>query len=372
MQYKTMILGGLAALAVSGAVLQGEVASSAPNQPGFIYAMTNLASGNSIAIFRQAETGMLSPAGVVATGGLGFETGQPDPLASQGSLIADGRQLFAVNAGSDDFSVLQAEGAELRVVAKVSSGGVRPTSLTVRRGLLYVQNAGSGTIAGFRVEPDGRARSLPDSRRELSGGPASDPAQASFTPDGRFLLVTGKATNLIDLFRVERSGRTRGPEATPSNGTTPFGYGFDEHGNVIVSEAFGGVPNAGAMSSYALRDGGLEVISGSVPNNQTASCWVVITSDGAYAYTTNTGSASISSYRIGSDGSLELLEPVAGQTTPGGAPIDMTLDRSGSFLYVLVGGTGTISAFRINDDGSLTHLQDQGGLPPGAQGITAR
>jgi 6-phosphogluconolactonase (cycloisomerase 2 family) len=366
-----MTFSALIAVAV-GAAFHARTASSAPAEPGFVYAMTNLASGNSIAVYKRSEDGSLTPGGVFPTGGLGFETGMPDPLASQGSLITNGRFLFAVNAGSDDISVLRAEGGELSVVSRVPAGGGRPTGLTVRRGLLYVQNAGSGTIVGFRLSEDGSLKQLPQSRRELTGGPTADPAQISFTPDGRQLLVTGKATNLIDVFKVQPEGRAQGPIPMASNGETPFGFDFDDRGNVIVSEAFGGAPNAGAMSSYRIREGTLELISGSVPDNQTAACWVVTTNDGAYSYTTNTGSGSISSYRVQSDGSLELLQSVAALTTPGGAPIDMALDRSGRFLYALSGVTGTISAFRVNQDGSLGPIQDVGGLPPFAQGIAAR
>ena len=37
--------------------------------------------------------------------------------------------------------------------------------------------------------------------------------------------------------------------------------------------------------------GALHLVSPSVPTGQTAACWIVVTKDGKYAYTTNTGSA---------------------------------------------------------------------------------
>jgi hypothetical protein len=66
-----------------------------------------------------------------------------------------------------------------------------------------------------------------------------------------------------------------------------------------------------AMSSYTVFGGLLNVVSGSVPDFQTAACWVVITNDGQFAYTTNTASGTVSSYNIGSDGTLTLLNSVA-------------------------------------------------------------
>jgi 6-phosphogluconolactonase len=361
----------LITIAVAGS--QALIANSTSNQePGFVYVMTNLPGGNSIVVFRQAESGSLTAGGTFGTGGLGNGI-MPDPLASQGGLILLGNFLFAVNAGSNDISVLRIKGSELVLVSTVASGGIRPTSLAVRRDLLYVVNAGSGTIVAFRVGAEGELTKIPDSTRILTGGASADPSQISFSPDGRLLIVPEKVPNLIDLFTVNDAGLTEGPFPNTSNGETPFGFDFDRAGHLIVSEAFGGVPNAGALSSYAVSpDGSLSVISGSVPDEQTAPCWVVTTKDGAFAYTTNTGSGSISSYRVHSDGALELIDSIAASTTPGGSPIDMALDRSGRFLYAQVNVTGTISGFRVKDDGSLTPISDTSGIPPFAQGIAAR
>ena len=351
---------------------------------GAVYAMTNQPDGNAIAAFSRASDGTLTLVGTFPTGGLGTG-GPPDPLRSQGSLILAGHEpgarvaaranqlLFAVNAGSNEISVLAVERGGLGLADKVPSGGVRPTSLTLHQKLLYVLNAGSGTITGFTVSPRGQLTPLPGSTRPITGGAAADPAQVEFSPDGRLLVVTGKMTNVIDTYTVGRDGLASGPHPNPSHGLTPFGFAFDNHGNLIVSEAFGGAPNQGAMSSYAVsRAGLLTVVSGSVRDFQTAACWVVITDDGHYAYTTNTGSSSVSSYRVGADGALTLLETVAATTDPGSAPIDMALSSGSRYLYVLNDVTGTIDVFGVRPDGGLTPLPGVGGLPPNAQGIAAR
>lgn len=116
-------------------------------------------------------------------------------------------------------------------------------------------------------------------------------------------------------------------------------------------------PGAGAMSSYDVSgSGALQVLSGSVPDHGSAPCWVVITKSGRYAYTTNTGSGTISSYRIAADGTLTLLEAVAGVTGAGTAPIDMALSRDGGYLYTLSETTGEVYTFRIRSDGGLEPL----------------
>jgi 6-phosphogluconolactonase (cycloisomerase 2 family) len=80
-------------------------------------------------------------------------------------------------------------------------------------------------------------------------------------------------------------------------------------------------------------------------------------------------SGTISRYRIARDGTLTLVEAVAGNT--GGAPIDMALSREGQFLYTVVDVTGAVSAFRVEDDGDLIPVRGARGLPPFAQGIAA-
>jgi 6-phosphogluconolactonase (cycloisomerase 2 family) len=152
---------------------------------------------------------------------------------------------------------------------------------------------------------------------------------------------------------------------------TPFGFAFDKRDHLIVSEAFGGAPGASAMSSYTVDDDAFEVISPSVGTTQTAACWVVISKNGQYAYDTNTGSGSISSFRIGRDGSLTLLDPQAGLTGDGSSPIDMALSRNGRYLFAIGANSSMVSAFEVNADGSLDHLGDVS-VPAGSVGLAAR
>jgi 6-phosphogluconolactonase len=141
----------------------------------------------------------------------------------------------------------------------------------------------------------------------------TDPAQVSFTPDGGTLIVTEKATNQIDTYVVSKLALTSGPQVQDSPGATPFGFAFGRRNQVFVSEAFAGAPDASALSAFTVgKLGALQVISPSVGTGQTAACWVVVSNDGRFAFVTNTGSSTISSYSIAFDGTLQLLESVAG------------------------------------------------------------
>lgn len=347
-------------------------ADDGDGSPGAVYTMTNSASGNEVVLFRRSANGSLSMQDSYPTDGLGSGAG----LGSQGSiaLSPNGRRLFVVNAGSNDISVFAVNGRRLNLINVVGSGGERPISLTVHDRWLYVLNAGgSGNISGFRIRENGSLVPLDGSTQPLSNGGTGDspmPAQISFDPKGEILVVTEKATNLIDVYRVRR-GIAGPPRTNDSAGITPFGFAFDPSGHLIVSEAFGGEPGASAVSSYKLDDREVNVISPSVGTSQTAACWVVISKDGKFAYDTNTGSSSISSFAIGKDGSLTLLDPQAGLTGEGSSPIDMALSNNGRFLYALSGGTSTVSIFRIQSDGSLDH-RGEVSVPEGSVGLAAR
>ena len=347
---------------------------------GAVYVLTNQVN-NEVSVFQRSHDGTLTFAASFPTGGAGDPVPIPpdpptDPLASQGALIiGSGNQfLFAVNAGSNQISVLKIRKDELVLADIVDSGGIRPISLTFHEGLLYVLNeGGTPNITGFTVADDGTLTPLPGSARPLIGGTGADPAQINFSPDGSLLVVTEKAGNRIDTYMIDDDGLPSAPLDNPSNGITPFGFAFNNSGTLIVSEAFGGVPNASAVSSYSAPDSGiLSVISGSVPNFQTASCWVVTTNSGRLAFVSNTGSGNVSSYGVGDEGTLTLLSSVAGDTGMDSAPIDMALSNNSHFLYVQAAGSQSVASFRVNKDGTLTMIDSDGGLPLGAQGIAAK
>jgi 6-phosphogluconolactonase len=348
---------------------------------GAVYVLTNQTT-NSVAVFRHNARGMLTAAGEFPTGGAGDPTPQPpdpatDPLASQGALIMSrgNHYLYAVNAGSNQISVLRIRKNSLDIVDVVDSGGVRPISLAVHDDLLYVLNeGGTPNITGFTIEDDGTLTPLAGSTRPLIGGVAADPAQIGFSHDGGLLVVTEKAGNRLNTYTINDDGLPSPPIDNPSNGMTPFGFAFNNADTLVVSEAFGGIPNASAASSYdAGEDGTLSVISGSVPNSQTAACWVVIRKNGKFAFVSNTGSGTISSYRVNAeDGSLTLLNATAADTGTGSGPIDMALSVNSRILFVHLGGTQSVASFRVWRNGNLTLIDTAGGLPLGAQGIAAK
>lgn len=345
---------------------------------GTLYTMDNAAAGNSVLAFQRDENGGLGGAGSFATGGAG--TGSADGLPSQGSVLLshDGRWLFVCSAGSSEISVLSVSGQGLTVTDKVSSGGRMPLSLALCHNLLYVLNAGGeagdkDNITAF-IFAAGQLVPLPGSTRALSAD-NTGPAQVSFTHEGNALVVTERTTSLIDVFAVGDDGLAVDPKIFHSVGTTPFGFDTGRPNRIFVSEAAGGVAQASSVSAYALSEqGDLAVISGAVPTEQTAACWLIASRDGRFVYTANAGSGSISGYRVDHNGGVHLLNPDGrtGITGDGSHPTDMAQSRDGRFLYSLNNGNGTISAFRAARDGSLQSLMVLSGLPTSSAGLAGR
>jgi 6-phosphogluconolactonase len=347
---------------------------------GAVYVLTNQVE-NAVAVFRRTVDGHLTAAGQFPTGGAGDPIAIPpdpptDPLASEGALVfGPGNQLlFAVNAGSNQISVLRVHRTGLDLVDVVDSGGVRPISVTVHENFLYVLNeGGTPNITGFTIGDDGTLTPLAGSTQPLIGGTGADPAQVNFNSDGTLLVVTEKLGNRLDTYVVDANGLASAPIDNASSGMTPFGFSFNNDDFLIVSEAFGGAPNQSAASSYSSDQAGiLSVISGSVPNSQTASCWVVIPNNGNRAIVSNTGSGTISSYNIGNDGMLTLANAVAADTGANSAPRDMALSVNGRLLFVQTEGGQSVVVFHIENNGTLTPVDTIGGLSFGAQGIAAK
>lgn len=416
---------------------------------GAAYAMTNQQGNNAIVVYKRAQDGALVLTGVVPTGGggSGVQLDPVDSLGSQGSLVLDRkhRYLFAVNTetvssdndchqGSISVFRIAADGALTAVGAPVPSGGLYPDSMAVRGHTLFVLNSGGPdacapapgfepypNVTGFRIGAGGALTRIAGATKLVNPGvgPAPDtcapagfaggspqfdcglnppafprsPGQVAFTPDGESLVVSVKGTNSIHVLPFEHGELgdavvTRAPGASLP---TYFGFGFDRHGNLIVSEPFGSATSipaggASALSSFRIaHDGHLIPQSTSVANGETATCWVAIDPrTGKYAYTANNGTNSISVYSIAGDGALTHLagatEALPGEGDELAHPNELAtaLDRDEdghpvSYLYSMNSGTGMIGMFRIQADGALDPLGEIGGLPAdaGAQGLVA-
>ena len=205
----------LLALALVGPAVGSASAHGRSNVVGHVYVNDNTAGSNTIGAFDRHADGSLTPedGSPFPAGGAGTGAG----LASQGALqiSSDGRFLVAVDAGSNQISVLRIKhDGSLRLVRHgvVSSGGVLPVSVAIHDELVYVANAGSGAsnYTGFRLSDHGRLEPLAGSTVALPD--SAQPGDVLFNGNGRKLVGTRVGSSQIDSFTVGRDGRlTRGP-----------------------------------------------------------------------------------------------------------------------------------------------------------------
>lgn len=358
-------------------VLTFGVGGAQAHGQGAAYTMTNSDDGNQIVVFSRGGDGVLTMVDTVSTGGKG-SGGGTDPLGSQGSLVlvdddghhgwirhgwghGDNELLLAVNAGSNDVSVFRVKRKSIKLQDRAGSGGTFPVSVTVFDNIVYVLNNGApANITGFRLDRHDRLHAIPNSTRMLGEG---DYGQVAFGPRGRVLFIADKAGNRLLVFPMNRGMPSDMPVIAPSSGDVPFGVDFDLRGHLLVVEA-----GANAVSSYRVSLGGsLQTISVSIPNGQTATCWIVVNRRGA-VITTNPGTNSLSAYHVvAATGQVTLLNGTAGA---GDAPLDIDISEDGRFAYAVDPGNGGVDMFRIENDGSLTGLGTaDAGLMGFAQGM---
>jgi 6-phosphogluconolactonase (cycloisomerase 2 family) len=347
----------------AGLALAGPALAAPDPVVGHVYIDDNTSPANTISGFDRNADGTLTPipGSPFAAGGAGTGTS----LASQGAVevSGDGRYLLAVDAGSNQISVLRIHhDGTLQLVpgSVVASGGAEPLSLTEHHGLVYVANAGTQAenYTGFVLNHAGQLRPLAGSTFSLPVD--AQPGDILFNGTGRNLVGARVGSSVIDSFRVSPDGRLVPAPGSPfaAQGPGPFGSEFrpTDPSQLFVSNAHAGAGN-GTVSAFSVAsDGTLSAIGDSpFADDQTAPCWVEITPDGRYLFTVNTASASISRYVIAPSGSLTLLgsTPIPG---PGGAGSeDARLSPDGRDLYVNETGAGLIGEFTV-DGGDLTPL----------------
>jgi len=385
MSKRTWLAAGGSLLAATIGLLGAATAAGASTGSpvvGYTYIDGNTATANTIDGFARHADGSVTPlpGSPFAAGGVGLGTG----LASQGAIQAtpDGRYLLAVDAGSNQISVLRVTAGGVPKLAgqPVSSGGVKPVSIAISRpGLVYVANSGAGGsgYSGFRLGFGGHLT-------PIQGSTVTVPDSAGlgdvfFNAFGDHLIGTRTGTSQIDSFVVLPGGHLLAAQGSPftGQGLGQLGAEFSpaNPSQLFVSNAHNGA-GLGTVSAYHDSLFGRLSPIGSSPyaDGQTAPCWVEISHDGRYLFTVNTGSDNISSYAIHRGGTLALI----GSTTisGGGADIDARLSPDGKTLSVDGSGNHILSVFAVHG-GTLTELPSSptplpaGGTPAGIVNIQA-
>lgn len=361
------LLGLVAAVTPVAAAVPATASATASHTSqvvGHVYVDDNTTGVNTIAAFDRHADGSLTaePGSPFIAGGEGTGSG----LASQGAiqLSANRRFVIAVDAGSNDISVLRIErDGALRLVPNgvVPSGGATPVSIAVHGGLVYVANAGVGgtDYSGFRLSGWGVLRPIPGATIALPSN--AQPGDVLFNADGTRLVGTRVGTSQIDSFTIDYSGRAVAAPGSPfpAEGLGPFGSEFrpTDPDQLFVSNAHNVGAATGTVSAFQDGPQGTLTPIGSSPfgDLQTAPCWVEISRDGRFLFTVNTASGTLSRYAIGRDGTLALLGSTPVRGTGGVGAVDARLSPDGRWLFVDESSADAVGAFSV-DGGSLTEL----------------
>ncbi|MDQ3065864.1 MAG: lactonase family protein [Actinomycetota bacterium] len=376
-----LCLGLLVAILLPAAVAAGD-----GNSPGAVFVMTNDPTGNDVMVYPRRSDGTLGSPTSFPTGGNGsaqFEqSGNALILtgvsreASPNNFNGDHRFVIATNSNSNSISVFRVRPDGLELATVQHSGGSHPISVTVSRGRLFVLNGGNAqcmggvsNIAGFTLDAQGDLEPIAGATRPLGGGPSSGCSQLSFNPQGDVLVASERASDTITTYTIGADGLPSAPITNQTSGNGPFAFTFTQTGTLVTSENFQGAPGQGGAASYEIRDDGTLVPLGSERNFRSDTCWAVVTDSGKYAYTSNAMTGDVSSYTVNRDGTLTLLQSVAGQV--GFIAADEAFSQNSQYLYIRSFSDGRLVSFEVNTDGTLTPLESVAGIPPGAIGLAS-
>lgn len=356
-------LGVVGALALTVLVAGVQTASAHADVIGHVYVNNNTAGANTVSGFVQHANGALTPlpGSPFVAGGAGNGTITGEQGAIQ--LSTDGRFLLAVDAGSNQVSVLRVnEDGSLRQApgSPVSSGGVEPVSIAVHNHLVYIANTADAgaNYAGFTLSGGGKLTPLAHSTFALPSG--SQPGDVLFNATGDRLVGTRVGSSLIDSFIVGADGRLRAAPGSPfvAQAAGPFGSAFQptHPSRLFVSNAHAGA-GAGSVSAFIDHANGALTPIGASPylNQQSGTCWVDITPDGHYLFAVNTGSSTVSRYAIAQNGTLTLLGNTPFKSGTGIGAFDLRVSPDGHYVYVTLARANQVAAFATHG-GDLTEL----------------
>jgi 6-phosphogluconolactonase (cycloisomerase 2 family) len=346
---------GLVAYGATSVAGADPVAASGADHAVFVE--TDNPSNNQVIAYARANDGTLTFASAYDTNGRGGQLNGSvvDHVGSQGALTYDAAHslLFAVNAGSNNVSVFSVNGDQLNLRQVVPSFGTFPVSVAVNGDLVYVLNALSASVSGFRITPSGTTIApIAHSTRSLGLTVPSDksqfvntPAQLAFSPNGTQLAVTTKANgNDIDVYAVSSEGTlSASPVVNARPGTVPFAESFDSSGDLVVANA-----NA-TLSTFSLNANGTISVIDTTSTEGPGTCWVAQAQ--GFFYTSNTGGSTLSGFSD-SAGALGFL----GTAATGANPIDAASSSGGQFLYVQAGGADAVEGYSVSSSGALSSI----------------
>jgi 6-phosphogluconolactonase (cycloisomerase 2 family) len=384
---------------------------------GNVYTQSN-ETENKVINFRQETDGRLTEVQRIATGGRGTggytpvtgETSSPDSLVSSNSVIAsrDKRYLFAVNAGDNSVSCFSIDAGGMLAISDVQSTGneIAGRSGTANSlayngadGTLYVLHSfGPNHIRTFTAM-GGKLALRPQTRSVNAPGFADRvPTQLVITPDHKFLLagvlfdarpgegglVLAREKTLV-TFPILMGGGLAEAVFNEAGGITPFASCFlngshDTFVTVLAAESRAVVSTIGPDGRVKSgKTAKIDTIVDGKVCEPSEICWISVSEDNRYAFGTNFGYGTVSTFRIEPGGLVVRASTAAREAGDGtfaglaGVASSGAGDSavSGRFFYQLYANARKLVSYAIGDDGRLTKTTEVAVPYNSTQGLAA-
>ena len=358
------------AAALLTAVSQGQnlLAGSTHHRHGYFVYVGTYTGSDSKGIYEyrfEAGTGRLTPMGVAAEiANPSFVVTDPSHhhLYAVTELTERGPNAYKDNGTISSFSIDSKTGS-LTFLNKVSSGGGGPCHLVVDRSgkILFVANYGSGNVASFALEPDGRIGAM--TGLDQHSGSSIDPRRQQgphahavvLSPDNRFLFVPDLGLDRILIYRVDEAKRAftlndpsfvsvkpgLGPRHFVFGAEARFAYAVCEMGSSVV--AFSYDRQSGKLTS-------IQTIS-TLPSDfsgQDNSAEIQVGPWGRFLYASNRGDDSITVFQI--DVKSGLLNKIQIVPTQGKMPRNFVIDPTGRYLLAANQNSNDLVVFTIDSE----------------------
>lgn len=333
-------------------------------------------SANAIVHYTRQADGSLVRAEITPTGGAGTNavrlngTPGPNSLGSQNAVIVspDHKMLFAVNAGDNSITAfaLDQTSGKPSVLKTTLTLGSKPNSLAFTNGYLYATFLnGPNQLGAYKVQADGSLAQVALYNLGLYGSlaGAAVPTQVVASPDNHFVVVSaGTASNAVLAFPINADGSLGAAVVNSKDVVSPFAGAYlpGKGASVYLSTSISGVSLTAFNQGSTGNLGAINVATASCVG---APCWLAVTPNGKFAYVGN-GSGSISSFAIGADNGVTLLQSIAAEEAPVIAGVtsvagDSWISPDGKFLYSTYLGDDKIVVYGIGSDGALNKLGEQ-------------
>jgi len=414
----------VAALILAATVIFTAIGSTqAPITPtkksagGNLYMQTN-AVKNAIVHYHWSANGALAELERVATGGAGsgelspiYHVNRPNDFEGAGSVILtpDRRFLFVANAGDNSVSsfAVNKEGRltllDVERTGNTQDGGAKSVAYDPSsRTLFVVHTFGPDHLRLMSVDSEGKLTPRPE-RYSVNTTDWSNrvPTMAVLSPDGKFLFVGTAfdelpsrknpdgslilwiphngalhviASNAPDpdgiiVFPVGEDGALREPSFYDARGASPFYIAFlhNRPDTFLVGYAVSNGVSVGKVDANGKITVSAPVTLDTSAGVPSELCWLAVSPNDRWVFTTNFGYSDISSYRI--DGNvLSIAKDPASPKVPGdgtfrgidgvvsSGPSDSWISPDGAYLYQIYGNASKLVGYATQPDGSLEEV----------------